>query len=584
MSRAEGDADGDALALQAALDAAPSRRGRSRRHAEGAYFTPAPLAAELARRGLSPTLQGARPGPDAPRSAWEAYREALERITVLDPACGAGALLVEVWRTLKAAWDEAEEEITRRGGEAAPEGLNHLQSQALWGLDLNAEALALAERALHALGAAPRLTRQDALAPDLKLPDFHLIVGNPPFGRLSRHPEAADLLRRHAAAHGQGDLSACFVERALACLRPGGRLALILPNKWLRAPAGAPLRAHLHDLAWVETVIDLGHAPLFGETDAFPCLLIARRPHTDEAPPSAAEVQRLNGHARLHTLNTLTTTPVARASLGAGPWGLGEASVEALLSRMERDGQPLVTWGEPLYGVKTGLNRAFVLSEEEAAALTTACPASGGLLLPFARGEDLSRPGPPPRRLLAIRSSETHAWPWAGLPEAEARRIFAETYPGAWARLAPMEAALRARVDQGVYWWELRRTGAWAALLGPKLLWPDLAWRPTFRLDPGGLIPGDTCFALPSPAPWAVAALQHPLSWWWLWHRAQRGKDEVLRLKRGIMRRLPIPRPHPDGVEAAWGLSAEEQRLVARTAPPLRVSAIPRSLLGSTLG
>ncbi|MBK9370795.1 MAG: SAM-dependent DNA methyltransferase [Deltaproteobacteria bacterium] len=565
MRRAEGDA---AEALQAALDAAPSRRGRSRRHAEGAYFTPAPLAAELARRGLSPALHRSRPGADAPRSAWEAHREALSGLTVLDPACGAGALLVEAWRALKAAWDEAEEEIRRRGGAADPEGLRRLQHQALWGLDLNPDALALAQRALAELGATPQLRAQDALHPGLELPCVDVIVGNPPFGRLSRHPEAAALLRRHAAAHGQGDLSACFVERALGLLRPGGRLALILPNKWLRAPAGAPLRAFLHDAAWVETVIDLGHAPLFGTTDAFPCLLIARRPHTDEAPPTSAEVQRLHGQARLDALGALQTRPVARASLGAGPWGLGEDAVEALLCKMEREGQPLFTWGEPLYGVKTGLNRAFVLNEEESAALHRDCPASAGLLVPFARGEDLGRP--PARQLLALRSSRERAWPWSGLPEVQARAVFERTYPGAWARLAPMEDALRARADQGAFWWELRRTGAWELLLGPKLLWPDLAWRPTFRLDPGGLLPGDTCFALPSADPWLIAALQHPLTWWWLWHRAQRGKDEVLRLKRALMRRLPIPKPHPDGAEAAWGLNEQERRLVARTAPPTR--------------
>ena len=148
----------------------------------------------------------------------------------------------------------------------------------------------------------------------------------------------------------------------------------------------------------------------------------------------------------------------------------------------------------------------------------------------------------------------------------QARAVFERTYPGAWARLAPMEDALRARADQGAFWWELRRTGAWERLLGPKLLWPDLAWRPTFRLDPGGLLPGDTCFALPSADPWLIAALQHPLTWWWLWHRAQRGKDEVLRLKRALMRRLPIPKPHPEGAEAAWGLNEQERRLVARTA------------------
>ncbi|MCK6522703.1 SAM-dependent methyltransferase [Myxococcota bacterium] len=578
MSGDEARRPGDdaADALQAALDAAPSRRGRSRRHAEGAYFTPAPLAAELARRGLGPALLG--PGGEASRTDWESHRAALAALRVLDPACGAGALLVAARVRIRAAWDEAEAEIIRRGGAADPAGLDQLQRQALWGLELNAEALALAERALRAQGVTPTLQVQDALDPAFSAPAFDVILGNPPFGRLARHPDAAALRRRYAAAHGRGDLSACFVERALGLLRPGGRLALILPNKWLRAPAGAPLRALLRDDAWVEAVLDLGHAPLFAKTDAFPCLLVAARPSPTRPAPTTAEALRVHGEARLDALDGLRTAPVPRDSLGEGPWGLGEAEVEALLQRLEREGSPLADWGQPLYGVKTGLNRAFVLDEAEAEDLARSCPASATLLAPYVGGVDLSRPGPPRRRLLTLRSSEERPWPWAGLPEEEARAVFARVYPGAWSRLRPMEEALRARADQGAYWWELRHTETWEALEGQKLLWPDLAWRPTFRLDAGGLLPGDTCFVLPRPDPWVVAALRHPLSWWWLWHRAQRGKDEVLRLKREVMARLPIPPRRGNDVDAAWGLSAEEQRVVARTAPPIRASAIPRSV------
>ena len=86
------------------------------------------------------------------------------------------------------------------------------------------------------------------------------------------------------------DLYVYFYERALQVLKPGGRLAFVVTNKWMRAGYGEPLRVHFAAGAWVESVVDFGHAKtFFRDADVFPCFLVARKP-TDGPPPESVRV------------------------------------------------------------------------------------------------------------------------------------------------------------------------------------------------------------------------------------------------------------------------------------------------------
>lgn len=83
---------------------------------------------------------------------------------------------------------------------------------------------------------------------------YDLVVGNPPYraGRLGRLGADAALFRRtFAAAEYQLDPYPLFLELALACARPGGDVALVVPNAWMSTLRGGRLRRLLlrdHDL------------------------------------------------------------------------------------------------------------------------------------------------------------------------------------------------------------------------------------------------------------------------------------------------------------------------------------------------
>src|SRR5690606_24973879 len=112
--------------------------------------------------------EGARDGRErvaASIEAWEAYRDELLRIRVLDPACGAGALLVAAYDALAREYERVACELSglchERGAPFDVPGA--ILSNNLFGVDVRVEAVEAARRALslRAAQAGPGSSRLD---------------------------------------------------------------------------------------------------------------------------------------------------------------------------------------------------------------------------------------------------------------------------------------------------------------------------------------------------------------------------------------------------------------------------------------
>ncbi|MEF2278727.1 N-6 DNA methylase [Deinococcus sp. YIM 134068] len=140
---------------------------------------------------------------------------------------------------------------------------------------------------------------------------YDYVVGNPPYVRIQNLPE--DLRRYwenlYVWASGNFDLYIPFVERALlgrqgeeahGWLRPGGRLAYILPNRFMNAGYAAGLRQNLPRVAHLRSLLNMGAATfqpahetraskLFKEALVYPAILsVQKRAGTPATPESSA--------------------------------------------------------------------------------------------------------------------------------------------------------------------------------------------------------------------------------------------------------------------------------------------------------
>jgi hypothetical protein len=309
-------------------------------------------------------------------------------------------------------------------------------------------------------------------------PGFDAVIGNPPY---VRQEQMAANKPYFAAAHAQvydsaADLYVYFYERGLELLRDGGHTAYIVNNKWLRAGYGEKLRGYFGSRARIESIVDFGHAPIFADADTFPCIVQLSKPAAQSAAAGEVTVCQFSrevlGQVALTDYIREHSHRVPAGRFGSAPWSLESPEVELLMKKIRDRGQPLAEYlrTEPLMGIKTGLNDAFIISS--AAKEQIVCQDSGAaaIIKPCLRGQDIKRWTPEwaGMWMILLKSSENQQWPWSDQGE-DAEAVFAQTYPSLYAYLQPMEAKLRARQDHGRFWWELRSCACYEVFDKPKL-------------------------------------------------------------------------------------------------------------------
>ena len=179
------------------------------RKARGAYYTPPEIASFLSRWAID-----CRPA------------------AVLDPTCGDGVFLQAAGRALRGV------------GVSEP---------ALVGIDIDEEALQRTVERLRQDDLSATLFRSSVfdMAPDTLKPggfEADAVVGNPPFIRYHDHAGEARTAANNAALAQGVKLSglasawaACLIHSA-SFLKPGGRLAMVLPAELLTVNYAAPVR------------------------------------------------------------------------------------------------------------------------------------------------------------------------------------------------------------------------------------------------------------------------------------------------------------------------------------------------------
>jgi hypothetical protein len=398
---------------------------------------------------------------------------------------------------------------------------------------------------------------------------FDAVIGNPPYVRQEQlAPYKAFLATAFPETyHGAADLFVYFYHQGLRLLRGGGRLSYIVTNKWLRAGYGEPLRGYFAHHARIERLIDFGHAPIFPDADVFPCIIVLEKPGDEPdqvATDGQVQVTAFPREAlKLTTLESYVARyshPVPQARLGRAAWSLEASDVDDLMAKIRAAGVPLTEYAgvKPYYGIKTGLNEAFLIDTPTKERLVREDPRSAAIIKPYLRGQDIKRWSPE----------------WDGLWMIFARRgIDIEAYPAIKQHLLQFRTQLEPRPKDwtdgawagrkpGSYkWYELQDTvDYWSLFEQPKLIWKDLSTYSEFCIDQRGLFTNDLCFILQTADIWMLSVLNSPLMWYYLSRTTIHAINETLRLKNIYMEQLPIA-PPTDATRAE--VEPAVQRLIA---------------------
>ena len=188
-------------------------------------------------------------------------------------------------------------------------------------------------------------------------------------------------------------------------------------------------------------------------------------------------------------------------------------------------------YGPPLYGIKTGLNDAFVVERETRDALIARDARSAELLKPFLMGENLKR--------WHVESDDL----W--LIYTPKNRIDIEDYPAVRDHLAPFRRVLEGRATKQ-NWWELQQAQAACenGFRAAKIVYPEISQGPKFSVDRNPHYISNKVFVPRNDAA-LVALLGSKAMWLILFGLASplRGGQWRLELREQYMSTLPVPAP-----------------------------------------
>ena len=291
----------------------------------GAFYTPPCLAARLLDQAQEAGLN------------WTTAK-------VLDPAAGGGAFLVHAATRMLAALGACEPKLA----------LRQIKNR-LHGLELDPHAAALTQVSLEIVladtvkaagGKAPSFVRVCDTLEEPPRATFDLVVGNPPYGRMTLTDEAR---KRYARSlYGHANLYGVFTDIALRWTKRGGLIAYLTPTSFLAGQYYSALRGLLAKEA-PPMSIDFVHARRGVFEDVLQETLLAV--YQKGARPTRAQIHYLTVTSEL-AAEVVRNGTVGLPRPPTRPW-LAPRSPEhsRLISKVETMPHRLSDWG---YAVSTG--------------------------------------------------------------------------------------------------------------------------------------------------------------------------------------------------------------------------------------
>ena len=529
--------------------------------------------------------------------AWQAYRDRLQTLRIVDPACGSGVFLIMAFDFLKAELGRVNDKIADLKGERHIQDLidpdSEILTNNLFGVDVNVESVEIAKLSLW-IRTARRGKVLDSLDANLRVGDsliedsnfayldhaftwetafpqvfaeggFDVVLGNPPYVRMEYLKALKPYLeKRYEVVSDRADLYCYFFERGLRLLKPGGRLGFISSNTFFKTGSGRPLREYLLRAATLEGVVDFGDLQVFDGVTTYPAILILKR----GAAPKGHDLRfwKVDSlpEANFQATWEKAAGPYPQSALGAGSWELENSALRALRDKIRTGRKTLKeVYGSPLRGVVTGLNEAFVVDNATKERLCAQDPRSADLLKPFLEGKDLKRWRAEPRGLWLIY-----------IPK---NRIEIDDYPAIRDWLLPFKADLEARATRQE-WFELQQAQeAYAPhFAAPKISYPHFNDTRNFSFEPLGAFSNDKSYLVPSGDKALLGLLNSRVLWFMLSSMSPPVRGGFHELRVNYVEKLPLPTWN-DTARAELAAASEQaskaaqERLALQTALTRRI-------------
>lgn len=267
---------------------------------------------------------------------------------------------------------------------------------------------------------------------------FDICIGNPPYVQLQKsiddHGTKLGDMYEHLGYKSfvrKGDLYCLFYEKGCELLNHKGTLIFITSNKWLRANYGKKLRSYFIKNINPKLIIDLANVSVFETATVDVNILMLSKEINQKHTNACIVDDRL---FKFNLSNYVQDNLFKVGFTSDDGWVLLSEIEKAIQDKLESKGKPLSQWAIDIsYGVKTGLNEAFLIDDEKKKELVSADPNSEKLIYPVLKGKDMSKYVCSYRNIYIILAIfDSHKW-------------LQQDYPAIYRHLLQYEEQLKAR-------------------------------------------------------------------------------------------------------------------------------------------
>lgn len=382
---------------------------------------------------------------------------------------------------------------------------------------------------------------------------FDIVIANPPYIRMELFKNEKPTLRQNfPQVHTErADYYVYFYARAHELLKANGVGCFISSNKWLRAGYGEKLRQYLLDAQAFLLVVDMSDLPVFESATAYPSIFAWQKQARDNTQTKWAVVRDLqecyDDGVREHVERIATMIPASQ--FGSGKPRLAVAIVADRRSKMEASGIHLSEFvkGQILFGVKTGLNSAFVIDRQQREELIRKDKHSSEVIKPLVVGDD-------------VRRYEIHFRDSYLLYMVHGIDI--GRYPAIKQHLAPFRGELENRATKQK-WYELQQPSVaqipyWE---NPKIVYPIIGRESRFVIDARSNYTNDKVFMLPVSDWYLLGVLNSKSVFAVVAETFSQLRGGFYEFRAIYMETLPIPNASQTDRDQVGTLAQEAQRL-----------------------
>lgn len=221
---------------------------------------------------------------------------------------------------------------------------------------------------------------------------FDAVIGNPPYIHFEKMDiNMRDNYRKNHKKYGfktyaaRGDIYTLFYEKGVELLCEGGFLSFITSNKWMRAGYGQKLRDYLINKTNPLILIDLGSG-VFDSATVDTNILILLKGKNKKQLKSAIIVDN-----NIENIQAYVEENSVKYDYKIGEnWIILNEIEMSIKLKIEDIGVKLKDWDISInYGIKTGLNEAFIISKDKKDELVRLDRKSDEIIKPLLRGRDI---------------------------------------------------------------------------------------------------------------------------------------------------------------------------------------------------